>query len=143
MSRKTKNIVLIVFAAWALFYGCSFQQKEEQSSEAEASMDTVAIASDSIDQFSGLVVDEELPLVVANCTPCHSAKLIAQNQATREGWKHMVIWMQETQNLWDLGANEDKILDYLARHYAPEQTGRRKNLETIDWYDLKENESEN
>jgi hypothetical protein len=140
MSRKTTNIFLIVFAVCTFFYGCSFQNKEEQLSEAHVGMDTVAIASDSIDQVTGLVVDEELPLVVANCTACHSAKLITQNRATREGWKNMVVWMQETQNLWDLGPHEDKILDYLARHYAPEQTGRRKNLENIDWYDLKESE---
>ena len=44
--------------------------------------------------------------------------------------------MQETQKLWDLGENEDIILDYLAEHYAPEDIGRRKNLENIEWYEL-------
>lgn len=136
MSRKTKTIFLIVVGAITLFSGCAGQQKEERSSEAV--IDTVAVVTDSIDHITGLVVDDELPLIIANCTACHSAKLIIQNRATREGWKNMVVWMQETQNLWDLGPNENKILDYLARHYAPEKTGRRKNLENIDWYDLKD-----
>ena len=121
-----------------LLYGCSGQQKEEQSSSAAIAVDTSTVAGDSIDQFSGLVVDDELPLVLGNCTGCHSGKLIAQNRATREGWKNMIVWMQQTQNLWDLGPNEDKILDYLARHYAPEKKGRRQNLKNIEWYDLKD-----
>ena len=44
--------------------------------------------------------------------------------------------MQETQELWDLGNNEAPILDYLAKHYGPENKGRRENLEDIEWYEL-------
>lgn len=135
MSRKLKSFIVII-SGFAVLLACSRQKEAEEA--AEISPDTVTVAGDSIDQATGLIVDEALPLVVSNCTACHSAKLITQNRATREGWKSMIVWMQQTQNLWDLGANEDKILDYLARHYAPEQTGRRKNLENIEWYDLKE-----
>jgi len=50
----------------------------------------------------------------------------------------MIRWMQETQNLPDLGEKEAPILDYLAEHYAPEDTGRRPNLDlaSIEWYIL-------
>ena len=98
-------------------------------------IDTLAIV-DGIHIETGLVVDENYNLVRAMCTPCHSGKLITQNRATRDGWKAMIRWMQETQDLWDLGENEDPILDYLAKHYAPEDKGRRAPLTNIAWYDL-------
>ena len=50
----------------------------------------------------------------------------------------MIRWMQATQGLWDLGANEPIILDYLEKHYSPKAKGRRTNLdiESIEWYIL-------
>ena len=87
---------------------------------------------------SGLAFDENFQLVRGVCTACHSAKLVTQNRATREGWKEMIIWMQATQGLQDLGENEKPILDYLAKHYAPEALGRRASIdmEEIEWYIL-------
>ncbi len=87
---------------------------------------------------TGLANDEHLPLIIGACTSCHSAKLITQNRATRDGWKAMIRWMQETQGLVDLGIQEPKILDYLAEHYAPKEVGRRQSLDVdeIEWYIL-------
>ena len=85
---------------------------------------------------TGLVFDERFDIVRSSCTACHSAKLITQNRMSRENWKKTIVWMQETQKLWDLGPNEDMILDYLAEYYAPEDMGRRKNLEVTEWYML-------
>lgn len=85
---------------------------------------------------TGLVYDDRFDIVRSSCTACHSAKLITQNRMSRENWKKTIVWMQETQKLWDLGPNEDKILDYLAEYYAPEEMGRRKNLEVEEWYML-------
>ena len=87
---------------------------------------------------TGLKYDRRFKVVRANCTTCHSGKLIAQNRADREGWRQMIRWMQETQGLWDLGANETVILDYLTTHYAPEAVGRRANIsmEEVEWYIL-------
>lgn len=90
-----------------------------------------------LDETSGLIDSEGVKLVIANCTSCHSAKLIIQNRASRAGWEATIRWMQQTQNLWPLGENEPLILDYLAKNYAPENIGRRKNLENVDWYELK------
>ncbi len=46
----------------------------------------------------------------------------------------MIVWMQETQGLWDLGNNEPIILDYLAEYYSPKKVGRRASLEDVEWY---------
>jgi hypothetical protein len=91
------------------------------------------------DPTTGLVVDEHLTLVVAQCTACHSSKLILQNRFTRDGWKEKIRWMQRTQKLWDLGATEPVVLDYLVKYYGPEQKtfdGRRKPLPALEWYKL-------
>ena len=46
--------------------------------------------------------------------------------------------MQQKQKLWDLGAAEPIILDYLAKNYPPsEKINKRKNLEITNWYSLK------
>ena len=87
---------------------------------------------------TGFVEGEGLMTVVNNCTNCHSAKLVTQNRMSREGWEATIRWMQETQNLWDLGNNEAIILDYLAAYYAPQKKGRRQNLMDIEWYVLEE-----
>lgn len=93
---------------------------------------------DGIHVRSGLAFDENFQVVRGVCTACHSAKLVTQNRATREGWKEMIIWMQATQGLQDLGENEKPILDYLAKHYAPEEMGRRANIDMdkVEWYIL-------
>lgn len=94
---------------------------------------------DGIHVRTGLKDDPNIQTVIGACTTCHSAQLITQNRATRSGWEGMIRWMQETQNLTDLGQAEPVILDYLAKYYPPEETGRRKNLELYDsdWYELK------
>ena len=75
---------------------------------------------------------------VQNCTNCHSSKLVIQNRMNKERWVATIRWMQETQNLWDLGKNEDIIVDYLVDNYPPEEVGRRANLTDIEWYNLTE-----
>lgn len=91
---------------------------------------------DGVHVPTGLIIAEGFETVRATCTACHSGKLVAQNRATRTGWKEMITWMQETQGLWALGENEPIILDYLATNYGPEETGRRANLEEVEWYIL-------
>ncbi len=107
------------------------------SAVAQVVADPVEI-KDGIHVATGLIDSEGLQVVIASCTSCHSAKLIAQNRATREGWVSMIRWMQATQNLWDLGENEELIVKYLAENYAPTKKGRRANLKDIEWYVLEE-----
>ena len=87
---------------------------------------------------TGLAYDHNFKIVKAVCTRCHSAKLITQTSATREGWLDMIRWMQRTQGLEQLGEFEVSILDYLSTHYAPEYYGRRPSLDqsSIEWYQL-------
>lgn len=91
---------------------------------------------DGIHVRTGFVAEEGYMTVVNNCTNCHSALLVTQNRMSRESWEATIRWMQETQNLWDLGKNEEIILNYLATYYAPEKKGRRQNLQDIEWYVL-------
>jgi len=103
--------------------------------ESDADYDKI---ENGIHQRTGFVEDDGLMLVVNNCTNCHSAKLVTQNRMSKERWVTTIRWMQETQNLWDLGANEEPIVSYLAKNYAPIQKGRRQNLSNIEWYELKD-----
>ena len=129
------------------FFGDSFIKDFEDKPIVNTSKSTPLNNSDDgdwdkvengIHLSTGLIYADNFELVRGNCTACHSGKLVAQNRATREGWKQMIRWMQETQGLWDLGKNEPKILDYLATHYAPKEMGRRSNIDVaaIEWYIL-------
>lgn len=87
---------------------------------------------------TGLIDAEGLMAVVNNCTNCHSSKLVTQNRMSKERWNATIRWMQETQNLWDLGKNQEIIVTYLVDNYPVEEVGRRANLENFDWYDLED-----
>ena len=87
---------------------------------------------------TGLVDAEGLMTVVNNCTNCHSSKLVVQNKMSAESWNTTIKWMQETQNLWDLGDNQEIIVNYLATNYPPTAKGRRTILTDIEWYTLED-----
>lgn len=105
--------------------------------EDKETQETVALPlDDAVIASSGFANDEHVSLVIQNCTNCHSAKLVTQNQMSAAGWDATITWMQETQNLWDLGQNREKIVAYLAKNYSPKDKGRRQNLTDIEWYEL-------
>lgn len=111
-----------------------YAPKPEVITEAQVLEETEPQIVDGKDVASGFVAEGEYELVKATCTACHSSKLVLQNRATEDGWRDMIRWMQETQNLWDLGENEDKIVAYLAQYLGPEKQGRRAPLVVEDWY---------
>ena len=91
------------------------------------------------DPETGLMTDGDLYMVKAQCTSCHSSKLIIQNRFTRDGWKQKIRWMQKNHNLWDLGETEKQVLDYLEKNYGPQITSmRRAPLKDIKWYPLEQ-----
>ncbi|WP_225587115.1 hypothetical protein [Algoriphagus sp. Y33] len=146
---SVSGLVVILFLLLGLIGFLVFQPDLpafRRSDSAELSPDLSANQSESTDYIldgkdmeTGLMAGEGLELVKANCTNCHSSALILQNRFTREGWHAKIVWMQETQGLWDLGSAESIILDYLAAHYAPEAPqGRRIPLSGIEWYELKD-----
>jgi hypothetical protein len=94
------------------------------------------IIENGIHLRTGFVYAEGLMTVINNCTNCHSAKLVIQNRMSKEHWNETIRWMQETQKLWDLGLNQEIIVNYLVTNYPVEDTGRRENLTNILWYDL-------
>ncbi|MBT8285074.1 monoheme cytochrome C [Muriicola sp. SD30] len=103
--------------------------------EAEDDFDKI---ENGIHVRTGFKDAEGLMTVVNNCTNCHSAQLVIQNRMNEERWIATIRWMQETQNLWDLGKNEEIIVNYLVTNYPPKKKGRREILSNIDWYELKE-----
>ncbi|TVP53121.1 MAG: cytochrome C [Mongoliibacter sp.] len=127
------GLILMVQYQPEILAGWFANSKEEVVAQEDVPVD-VEWTSEKLEEV-GLVEGEGLQLVLANCTNCHSAKLVTQNRFTREGWIQVIRWMQETQGFWDLGPNEDPIVDYLSTHFAPEAKGRRKPLE-VEWYSL-------
>lgn len=100
---------------------------------------TVLADSVKIDPESGLIDGPNLMMVKAQCTSCHSTKLIMQHRFTRAGWTERIRWMQKYHKLWDLGETEKPVLDYLSTHYGPSPAkaqGRRAPLQTVKWYSL-------
>ena len=85
---------------------------------------TVPIAKQAGSNFdaSNFASGEGRELVVANCTACHSDKLVRQNRSDRQGWRELIRWMQKKQGLWPLDPQtEDVIVGYLATHYGRPQ----------------------
>ena len=72
----------------------------------------------TLDAASGLVIDDGWDLTNAHCAACHSARLVTQNRMDRQGWEDTIRLMQVEHGLWDLGAAETSIIDYLSRHYG-------------------------
>lgn len=133
--KHLHKVLLLVICAYFLI-SASF--KQENSKENNFKKQTFADSTIVLDKTTGLVVSDNLDLVIAHCTGCHSSKLITQFHTDRKGWLEKVRWMQQKQKLWDLGEAEPKILDYLAKNYPPtEKVNRRAALKNIDWYKLK------
>lgn len=136
-------VTVLVFAVVVLIYLVKnptvLQFNEEDLVE---SIPVETIDDDRIENgihlATGLKDGKGLLTVVRNCTGCHSAKLITQNRMNRERWVETIRWMQNTQNLPDLGGNETVILDYLVNTYPVEKKGRREPLKDIVWYELED-----
>lgn len=94
-----------------------------------------------IDSESGLIDSPSLMMIKAQCTACHSSKLILQHRFTRAGWTERIRWMQKYHKLWDLGESEKVVLDYLEKYYGPSAIDskaafRRAALKEVQWYRL-------
>ena len=114
----------------------SFKEEKTDYTTIKKVVEDDYIIENGIHVATGFVEGEGLKKVIQNCTNCHSSKLVIQNRMSKERWTETIKWMQETQNLWDLGENEAIIINYLATHYAPKEKGRRENIKNIEWYEL-------
>lgn len=115
-----------------------FKKNESNSTYLTTTEDNEDKIENGIHLRTGLVEAKGLMEVINNCTNCHSSKLIIQNRMTTERWVTTIRWMQKTQNLWDLGTNEEIIINYLVTNYPPKKKGRREILTNIEWYDLQD-----
>lgn len=147
--RKLMAVIVLFFVAIAgiLLYVVidptlstfkSKQPSQEYVRVAEVDEEDFDKIENGIHVRTGLIEAEGLTEVVNNCTNCHSAKLVIQNRMNKERWIATIRWMQETQNLWNLGNNEEIIVNYLVTNYPPKQKGRREILSNIEWYALQD-----
>lgn len=145
--RKAYHFVILLFSLLLVFISGSvvynaikpnlfgFQLKEPSP---VVEKPTKAGIKNGIHPRTGLINAKGLNTVINNCTNCHSSKLILQNRMNADQWNSTIKWMQETQNLWDLGENQEIIVNYLVTNYPVEDKGRRENLSNIDWYELED-----
>jgi hypothetical protein len=136
ISSRKKNTAGWLASLLLLLFCVNNVQSEQNSIAFKGVASPLAMAADSLDKQTGLIIAPGYSLVKTNCVRCHSPKLITDKRATRDGWQATIRWMQQTQGLWDLGKAEPEILDYLAKNYAPTNEGRRPPLKNIQWYKL-------
>ncbi|MET6990492.1 monoheme cytochrome C [Sediminicola arcticus] len=152
MAKSSKNIkntqsryklliggfLLIVVVSSAIIYLAEDTLSNFSNTEAEYVVveEDTEKTENGIHKRTGFIEDTGMREVITNCTSCHSAKLVTQNRMSKEEWIATIRWMQKTQNLWNLGENEDVIVDYLAKNYGPIEKGRREGLKDIEWYPL-------
>ncbi|MFP2994415.1 monoheme cytochrome C [Spongiivirga sp. MCCC 1A20706] len=141
--NRPLKIALRVFAITLTIAGVVlFLVKSSTLSNDKVEQEYVAQGANRIENGihvrTGLIEGEGLMEVVYNCTNCHTAQIIIQNRMNAEAWATTIDWMQETQNLWDLGENEDIIINYLVTNYPVKPKGRRVNLVDVEWYELDE-----
>ncbi len=130
------SLIVLIIIGTAL-YVITRDEKKQDVIVKNIIEDTTNKIENGIHVRTGLVEGDGLMQVINNCISCHSSKLITQNRMSEEMWLGTIKWMQKTQNLHDLGENEDIIVKYLATYYAPQEKGRRETLNNIEWYELK------
>lgn len=127
---------LLIFAVIGGLY--FYDTPKTELVEIDAIDDDPNLVENGIHVRTGFIKAPGMQETVNNCTSCHSAQLVIQNRMDEERWKTTIDWMQKTQGLWDLGENEDVIVNYLAKNYPPSSKGRREALTNIEWYELKD-----
>ncbi|UYI49957.1 c-type cytochrome [Vibrio natriegens] len=66
-----------------------------------------------------LTPGENMELVAAICSACHSLHMVAQQGLSRKRWDKMLDWMIEEQGMEELdGDDREAVLDYLSMHYG-------------------------
>ncbi|MFK7956060.1 MAG: hypothetical protein AB8B96_08195 [Lysobacterales bacterium] len=88
-----------------------------------------SLSGEVLGDTGGLKKAPHWELVRAHCGGCHSLNLVTSQRGDRAFWLKTIRWMQKTQNLWPLPADqEEKILHYLSAQYPAEAWGRRPAL---------------
>ncbi len=62
---------------------------------------------------------ENMELVAAVCSVCHSLYMVTQQGLSRQRWDKMLDWMIDEQGMAELSDDDRKaVLDYLSTHYG-------------------------
>jgi cytochrome c5 len=121
--------VIAISAALALLMAACAGDDSPTPDDAPAAPVAAAASASALDPLTGLKMVGDWEIVRANCTACHSAKLITQQRGDAGQWLIMIRWMQEKQNLWQFDpVTEEKIIAYLATNYPPRASQRRAAL---------------
>lgn len=139
--RGTYRVIIIICALLTVLIIGSiyfFGQTNTELVEIDKSIDDPEKIENGVHVRTGFIEAPGMQETINNCTSCHSAQLVIQNRMNKERWQTTIDWMQETQNLWELGDNEDIIIDYLVKNYPPSSKGRREALTNVQWYELKD-----
>ncbi|MDJ0750661.1 MAG: hypothetical protein QNJ11_14335 [Woeseiaceae bacterium] len=121
-----RSFIAVATAAILSIGACSTEESAPEPVQAGAAQLENPVTAQALDPATGLIVAQDWELVRANCTPCHSAKLVTQQRGTAEQWLTMIRWMQAKQNLWPFDENtESRIIAYLADNYPPDAARRR------------------
>ena len=116
-------------SALAVALGLCACSREDPAPKPVATSEPVGAAEPAIDPVTGFRMTGDWEVVRANCTACHSAKLITQQRGSAQQWLTMIRWMQKKQNLWQFDpVTEEKIITYLADNYPPSDAQRRAAL---------------
>lgn len=120
------SFIAVAVAATLSVGACSKEESDSDPVPTTVAQPQELVAVPVLDPATGLIVAQDWELVRANCTPCHSAKLVTQQRGTAEQWLRMIRWMQASQNLWPLDdITESRIIAYLADNYPPDAARRR------------------
>lgn len=139
--RGTYRVIIIICALLTVLIIGSiyfFGQTNTELVEIDKSIADPEKIENGVHVRSGFIEAPGMQETINNCTSCHSAQLVIQNRMNKERWQTTIDWMQETQNLWELGDNEEIIIDYLVKNYPPSSKGRREALTNVEWYELKD-----
>jgi len=121
----TQLALLFSLAALATLAACG----DGQALASSAAANDAAEAPLDDGGFGDLVDAPGSELVVQHCVACHGPRQFLQQRASRDTWRALIRWMQRDHGMAALDeAVEDRIVDYLATHYAPERAGRRQAL---------------
>jgi preprotein translocase subunit YajC len=138
MEQQKSNInIAVVLLILLLLVFFVIQISKPQKEEVSYNEDFSNKIENGIHVRTGLKDGTGLMAVVNNCTNCHSAKLIIQNSMDAHSWNATIKWMQQTQNLWELGGDQEVIVNYLVTNYPVKKTARRAGLLVSNWYEIK------
>jgi hypothetical protein len=119
MSRRAK----------ALLLGIALVATHAPEPGTAAAPATDSGAAPDVDADTGLIRAPGWELVRAHCGGCHSYQLVTQQRGDETFWRDTIRWMQRTQNLWQIPADQEAvILGYLASQYDETDWGRRPPL---------------